>query len=857
MLWVGSSRGLSCFDGKIFRHYPVMEYLHTKAVLSIAIDKSGKLWLGTDRGIGCFDRENFKLYSIYSTKNGLVDNYISALLFDSSGCLWIGTKKGLNCLKKGKLTTFTIQDGLSHNTVTSIMEDDNHNIWISTWNGVNLFSKEKIINYSTKNGLPDNFIYSISRDREGNAWFATYGGASCLTSLNVMTYTKEDGLPNNMISDIIRDKQGRYWFAATQGLSCLDRGNLKNFTTKDGLISNTINKLMEDRQGNIWIATPQGLSIYSAGVFTNYTKKDGLFYNILFDLVESHDGTTWIGCRGGLIRCRNRQFFAPPFKLEQVNIFYIMEDTRGQLWFSSRNRLYNYSGNQLTSFSSQDGLPDNDIYTLFEDSKGKIWIGTGNGLSCFDRGNFTHYPAKNSTMTDKACNFILEDRQGCLWIGNSRGLACFDGKTFKTYTSRRLGLEDRSWLAGTADNSGRLWFGSTEGVTTFFPPPVNLNKIPPPVYFTSVKVMEKEVPLRENNRFAFHQNIFRFNFVGISFNSPAGVKYKYRMENIDKNWQITNDHSLFYPFLPSGSYTLKVKAINADGFESRKPAEYRFDIGSPFWKTWWFIFLLVLSVCSFLVLSVTWKMKRDREKAELKARNQQLVMSQRMELMGALAAGTVHDLKNLLAIIIGYSRVMSKKFHNGDENYQNIEIIKNTAATAVQMAKQILSFARHKNHPHEPVELGMLMTEILDTLKVTQPRNVELVWEPNAEPILFSIHPARFQQLVMNLCVNAFEAMSYGGRLKISLYTDCNNMILLEVSDTGETGIPEENLKKIFDPMFTTKKNSKGTGLGLFVVKQIVDDYKGIIEVRSIPGKETSFIIRFPSNLTPENPAAE
>jgi signal transduction histidine kinase len=373
--------------------------------------------------------------------------------------------------------------------------------------------------------------------------------------------------------------------------------------------------------------------------------------------------------------------------------------------------------------------------------------------------------------------------------------------------------------------------------------------------------MEKEILLAGSNSFAYNQNIFRFNFIGLSFSDPAGIKYKYRLENIDTDWQTTKDRSLFYPFLPPGSYTLKVKAVNSDGIESENPAEYWFKIMTPFWQTWWFLVLLGLLLGGFLLLVLQWRVRRAREKAEektriaelktkqteLEARNRQLVISQRMELMGSLAAGTVHDLKNLLSVIIGYSRLMSQKYQGDNEDHQNIEVIKDTAATAVQMAKQILSFARHKDYAHGPVELGSVLIEILDTLKIIQPKNIRVLRDIQAEPVFFPIHPARFQQVVMNLCLNAFHAMPEGGQLRVALASAAkvNNEITLEISDTGITGIIPEHLDKIFDPFFTTKEHGQGSGLGLFVVKQIVEEYQGKIEVYSEPGQGTRFVIRF------------
>jgi ligand-binding sensor domain-containing protein/signal transduction histidine kinase len=845
-IWFGTSNGLSCFNGKTFRHFSAADGYHGGKIYTIAIEKKGKLWLGTESGLICYEEGDF---IDYSTRDSVLADKPRMLLYDSGGNLWIGTNKGLNRFKNEKLTTYTTQDGLIHDSVTVIMEGAGGNIWIGTWGGFSIFSGETFLNFSTKNGLPNNFIFSIAEDRNGNIWFGTSGGASCLTSLNIKTYTRDHGLPNDTIIDIFQDKKGRYWFGTYEGLSCYSGGSFKNYSMKDGLISEVINDLMEDRRGNLWIATLRGLSVFSSGSFTNYTKRDGLADDLLFELVESRDGTIWIGNNKGLTIFRNGTFSAPPFSMEPTGVAFIMEDTRGTLWFSAGAALYNYTGKQLTSFSKRAGLPDNYIHSICEDSKGKIWIGTEGGLSCFDRGEFTLYSTANSAMVDNACYGIVEDRQGRLWIGHSKGLTCFDGKNFKTYTSERLGLADRTWAPGIMDDLGMLWFGSTEGVTCFSPPPVRTDTMPPPVYITGVKVMEKEVPISEAGRFRYKQNILRFNFVGINFSVPTGVRYKYLLENIDYDWQFTKDRSLFYPFLPPGYYNLKVKAVNADGVESTKTAEYAFNILPPYWRTWWFQGLVVLAVGLLLVLFFHWNVKRTRERGELEARNRQLVMSQRMELMGTLAAGTVHDLKNLMSIIIGYSRMISAKPHSDKEDHQKVEIIKETAATAVQMTKQILSFARPRHHQqNEDVDLRMLLTEIVDTLKITQDNSIQIQWEPPAAPVLFPIHPARFQQLVMNLCVNASQAMPHGGRLRVFLSGLKNKEIILEITDTG-TGIKKENLEKIYDPLFTTKRPGEGTGLGLFVVKQIVDEYAGKIEAHSEPGKGTTFVIRFPVKI--------
>lgn len=859
-LWFATSKGLFVFNGKVFSHIHRVCGLDTSVIFAIAFDHKGKVWLGTDKGLGRFETNGLKKLTVYSSKTGLLEDSINTLLFTSEGKLWIGTAKGLNVYHEGGISSYTTQDGLCHNSVTALMEDNDGNIWAGTWKGVTIFSCDgKTINIETANGLPNNFIYNLLQDKEGNIWFGTHGGVSCLTSWNIKTYTKEEGLLNDMVTDTVHDKEGRYWFATLEGLSCYHKGIVRNYTTNDGLVGNTINDLMADSQGNIWIATTEGLSIFTSGSFSNYKIKDGLGSNILFNITEGRDGTVWIASKGGLTCFKNSVFTAPPFELNPAIILHITEDSRGDLWFASPEHLYRYSKNKLTTFTSENGFEVDSINALYESRDGKIWIGSLKGLTCFSVKQLTGTSNPPSYLYRGACRCIMEDNQGRIWIGTSDGIAVYDGKKFDTYTFERMGLTDRTWISGSRDRKGNLWFSGSEGATSFFPPPVKRNTVAPPVYITGVKVMEKEISMTDTPRFPYDRNIFRFNFAGLSYTVPTGVQYKYRLDGIDEDWRVTKDRSLFYPFLPAGSYNLMVKAINCDGVESVQPANYRFKILPPFWRTWWFHSFIIFIVILLVAVALHWRTRRALEKAEkearkkeLAARNVQLVMAQRMELMGLLAAGTVHDLKNLLAVIIGYSQVIGDKYQgeNGDhEDSHNIGIIKETAATAVQMAKQILAFAGPKNHAsQEPVNVQQEVADILDTLKVTHFKAIQVQWQPPPEPVYLNIHPVHFQQLVMNLYLNACDAMPHGGTLNISLYSGESNEVVLDVSDSGN-GMDEDQLTHLFNPLFTTKEQGKGTGLGLFVVKQIVDEYQGDIDVTSVPGRGSRFIIRFPAHL--------
>ncbi|MCP4216935.1 MAG: hypothetical protein GY765_19955, partial [bacterium] len=241
--------------------------------------------------------------------------------------------------------------------------------------------------------------------------------------------------------------------------------------------------------------------------------------------------------------------------------------------------------------------------------------------------------------------------------------------------------------------------------------------------------------------------------------------------------------------------------------------------------------------------------------------------------MGMLAAGAVHDMKNLMAIIIGYSNVIKRDAHIDDKSNRLLVNIKDTANTAANMVKQILKFSSpQKSTRYKTANMVAMLDDILELLKVTIPSRIQLQWQPPAKKISTPITPVHLQQIVINLCINAVHAMPTGGTLEITL-DDGKDVTpshgggtpsheggtpshgggppsheggpLLEISDSG-CGMEKEIRDRIFDPLFTTKEDGKGTGLGLFVTRQIVEEYNGSIDVQSEPGKGTRFSIIFP-----------
>lgn len=249
----------------------------------------------------------------------------------------------------------------------------------------------------------------------------------------------------------------------------------------------------------------------------------------------------------------------------------------------------------------------------------------------------------------------------------------------------------------------------------------------------------------------------------------------------------------------------------------------------------------------------------DTDITEKKHLAAQLLRTQRLESIGTLASGIAHDLNNVLAPILMSAQVLQMKISD-ERSLQLLEILESNAKRGAALIKQVLSFARGVEGKHVILQLRHLIAEIAQIAKETFPKSITVYTDVAPELWAVSGDTTQLHQVLMNLCVNARDAMLNGGMLKISannlfidesyarmhLEAEVGPYVVMTVADTG-TGIPTEILERIFEPFFTTKELGKGTGLGLSTVMGIVRGHSGFINVYSEVGRGTQFKVYLPA----------
>jgi two-component system cell cycle sensor histidine kinase/response regulator CckA len=243
---------------------------------------------------------------------------------------------------------------------------------------------------------------------------------------------------------------------------------------------------------------------------------------------------------------------------------------------------------------------------------------------------------------------------------------------------------------------------------------------------------------------------------------------------------------------------------------------------------------------------------------ERKRLEQQLWQAQKMESIGTLAAGIAHDFNNILAIILGYTSLMRRAAGDSPRVATSLEAIAMAVERGAGLVRQILTFARKTEFNLEPLDVNVVINELSRMLGETFPKTISLSLQLAESLPVISMDHSQLHQALLNLCVNARDAMRDHGSLAItsgSISGDGlaarfpqaagNHYVVIGVSDTG-VGMDEATKSRIFDPFFTTKEKGKGTGLGLAVVFGVVQAHQGFIDVESEPGKGSTFWIYLP-----------
>ena len=885
-LWIGGGNGmLSHYDPVVnsLKNYKlpteISRLVNDNFIWQIWKEPSGKLYLLLSCGICQFDPRStsFNPADTWNKMVNYTNNDLRSVYHDEQ-MIWIGTQGGglyVLDLLKGKVShhqSVSANPGsLSNNSVTAILKDRSGVFWVATKDGLNKYDPTSALfpHYQSEPGndksLHYNFVSSFCESRDGNIWIGTFGKG---------------------IAVINRDKEAFQVITHAAGNS-------------GSLINNSVRALEPDKNGNIWIGTIEGLSCYniSAKKFTNFrssSEPGGLASDDILSLMVSSDNKLWIGMNGyGVTSCdlagpapyRFRNYHSIT-SLDSVRIRKITELSNGTICLGTLGRGITFlNKDQVKHFapSSLSKNIDSDyINAICEDNQKNIWVGTWDGLFLLDQDlNLIKQFNTLNGLPSSEITGILTDLKGDVWVSGMNGLSHLSKIKALEYQitnySTHNGLQGSYFTAYSTlkAKDGELFFGGYNGYNRFYPENIKSTKEAPKVMFTDFQVFNQSVPidkevygrvlLNENientKRITINdrQRIIGFRFAALTTSQVEKVKYACLMKGVDPDWVYFDYKRRIrsYNNLPPGEYTFTVKACNADGLWDTAGSSILIEVLPPFWKTWWaFIFY-------FLIIAGLLHLTREYSVSLAKLENKAVVErihrekdSEINNLKIKFFINISHEIRTPLSLIIA---PLEKLVHSAEPSLQmkkHLEIMYGNAQRLLNLINQLLDFRKiETGNVHLNVasyDVIAVIREIKQAFDESAARkNITFTIESNVNELNLWFDPDSFAKIMFNLLSNAFKFTRQNGNIKLIInHLSDEGKCEIIVHDDG-LGVPDDKLDKLFDRFYQVETKSFlnqetiGTGIGLSIVKNLVELHKGEIAVESVHGEFTLFRMGF------------
>lgn len=548
------------------------------------------------------------------------------------------------------------------------------------------------------------------------------------------------------------------------------------------------------------------------------------------------------------------------------NKIWITTEYDGLFYINKGKKTIHHIGNDKKGV-----FPPKCLYGIVADPKKKelLWIGSTQGLICFDKTSLksTLFSVKRGKLPDNVIYSILPDKDGNLWLGTNKGLVCFDPvlHTNKTFTVSH-GLLDNEFnrFHQIALPGNKLAFGGIKGYVILNPLEIQKDDFNPHTQITDIYVNDVSIQDFTGSappyaitklNLSYNENTLRIAYAALQFNHPKDICYRYRLKGYDGKWIVVQDkRDAVYTKIPPGKYIFDVNATNTAGKWSSHVKSLPITIASPWWNSWWswilYFFLFAFSTIAFINFTIR---QRLMKAAILLKEKETLQLRELDGMKTRFFSNITHELRTPLTLILAPAEELKKSL-SGALQINLAELIVKNAVSLLNLTNQLLDLSKLEAgalspHPAEG-DLAQMIRAVIEVFRkeaLLKEVTIDLLL-PDTAKYWFDLE--LMERVLFNLLSNAIRFSPEKGCITISLEAVVNG-VSISISDNGP-GIAEDDLPHIFSRFYRAdtmeNKAGAGSGIGLSLVKELIEMQRGTIRVLSHPDNSqgANFVIFLP-----------
>jgi signal transduction histidine kinase/ligand-binding sensor domain-containing protein/CheY-like chemotaxis protein/AraC-like DNA-binding protein len=836
---------------------PVGRRLDSAPINCFLSDSHGNLWVGTQtEGLFRFDRrggEPLNYRHKADDESSLTSDAVIDIAEDSTGKLWIGSGVGIDLFAptEGRRIPFLMVGSTARWPVPwmRMSLDQKGVLWFGTLNGGVSYLTPKARRFPLyglrgKAGSSPIPFMTVKRDVDGNFWFMSSTGILYeidLTTEKVLERIDvfHGKIPSYGDNVAFIDRRGFYWHG-TWGLGLfrvdLKNGKVKNYKFEIGRGDDVVISDIAQADGDsLWTAREaDGLHKFDPASGRSFEVL-GLGNTKVWSVMKRRDGTIWVGY--------------------ETDGIAVLDPVNGTTVHLQHNP------------ADSTSLGSDHVRTLFEDPSGRVWVGAGDIVDLWHPAtrSFTHYYNQGFNKALFA-DILGADQKGQIWVNPTYGgLSVLDPSSGRfTNYDEADGVNGEFTMENLPD--GRVVLSNWIGIVLFHPDSIYVRQSAPPLVITRMSINDElTTPPHVDGssaalRLTHSQNVLELEFAALEIDAQRLVKYQYKLEGVETDWVTPKDRrSVRYPGLSPGDYLFRARATSVRGEWPDQEIALAINVAPPWWRSWWAYLAYGFFIVGLLTVAYQMRVKQ----LSLKHRADNLAELDRLKTR--FFTNISHEFRTPLTLILGPVQKWRDRLEERSDDgelHSDLSMVERNAQRLLRLINQLLDFSKLEAGAMKLHARRMNIVPVVKGIAYSFEssagmRRINLVVRAEPDEIEVYCDEEMLRKIVGNLVSNAFKFTPEGGSVTVALAevrsqisdVRTQHSVQISVSDTG-VGIPADQLDKVFDRFFQVDtsytREHEGSGIGLALVRELVELHHGSVEVKSEVERGTELTVRLP-----------